>query len=118
MASIGDYTFNNMSRIGDDTCGISQRNVQNIESGTYLLQNYFSSDCAMRNGISLALTQPSINFKGSHQVGVGGCNVDNNSKLLIDQGMNRPKCRMFPIRPHLPFSRCSAVRVAATGKGT
>ena len=86
MASIGDYKFHNLSRIGDDNCAMSQRNVQNVESGNYMLQNYFSADCAMRNGLSVALSQPAINFTGSHQVGVGGCNVDNNSKLLIDQG--------------------------------
>ena len=104
MASFSDYKFHNMSRIGDDKCAMSQRNVQNVEAGNYMLQNYFSADCAMRNGISLALTQPAINFTGAHQTGVGGCNIDENSHLLIDQGWNRPNyCgqrlgdfRMFP----------------------
>ena len=112
MASIGDYTFHNMSRIGDDKCAMSQRNVQNVESGSYMLQNYFSADCTMRNGLNVALSQPAINFTGSHQVGVGGCNVDNNSKLLIDQGWNRPKCRIslyqrpFATVPYLGRGAC------------
>ena len=84
MSTTSDYKFYGLSRIGDDSCAMSQRNVQNVEAGNYMLQNYFSADCAMRNGLSLALSQPSINFTGSHQVGVGGCNVDDNSNLHID----------------------------------
>jgi hypothetical protein len=94
MSTTSDYKFNNLSRIGDDSCAMSQRNVQNVEAGSYMLQNYFSSDCTMRNGIDLALSQPNINFKGAHQVGVGGCNVDDNSALLIDKIWDKPKCRI------------------------
>lgn len=115
MASFSDYKFHNMSRIGDDKCAMSQRNVQNVEAGNYMLQNYFSADCAMRNGISLALTQPAINFTGAHQTGVGGCNIDDNSHLLIDQGWNRPKCRIslyqrpFATVPYLGRGACHPV---------
>ena len=28
-----DYTFDHLTRIGDDSCGLSQRNVQNVSSG-------------------------------------------------------------------------------------
>jgi hypothetical protein len=112
MSTFSDYKFHNMSRIGDDSCAMSQRNVQNVEAGNYMLQNYFSADCTMRNGLALALSQPSINFTGSHQVGVGGCNVDNNSTLLIDQGQNKPKCRIslyqrpFATVPYLGRGAC------------
>jgi hypothetical protein len=112
MSTTSDYKFYGLSRIGDDSCAMSQRNVQNVEAGNYMLQNYFSADCAMRNGLSLALSQPSINFTGSHQVGVGGCNVDDNSNLLIDQGQNKPKCRIslyqrpFATVPYLGRGAC------------
>ena len=81
MASSHNYNFHNMSRIGEDNCAMSQRNLQNVHAGTYMTENFFSADCAMRNGLSLALSQPNINFTGSHQTGVGGCNIDDNSKL-------------------------------------
>jgi hypothetical protein len=112
MSTTSDYKFYSLSRIGDDSCAMSQRNVQNVEAGTYMLQNYFSADCDMRNGLSLALSQPSINFTGAHQVGAGGCNIDNNSHLLIDQGQNRPKCRIslyqrpFATVPYLGRGPC------------
>lgn len=51
MSSSSDYKFHNMSRIGDDNCAMSQRNIQNVESGTYMLQNYFSADCADRKSV-------------------------------------------------------------------
>ena len=38
---VSDYTFDNTSRIGDDGCGLSQRNLQNVRSGNYLLTNFF-----------------------------------------------------------------------------
>ena len=58
------------------------------------------------------MSQPSINFKGAHQVGTGGCNVDDNSALMIDQGQNRPKCRIslyqrpFATVPYLGRGAC------------
>jgi len=112
MSTFSDYKFNNLSRIGDDSCAKSQRNIQNVESGSYMLNNFFSGDCNMKNGINLALSQPNINFSGSHQVGVGGCNIDANSNLLIDQGQNRPKCRIslyqrpFATVPYLGRGPC------------
>ena len=52
-----------------------------------------SDSCTMANGIDFALTEPGINYKGSHQTGIGGCQIDTNSDLLIDQGM-RPACKL------------------------
>lgn len=94
MASISDFKFSNMSRIGNDDCSMSQRNIQNTESANYMLANFFLADCNMSKAVSLATSQPDINFTGSHQVGVGGCNVDINSNLLIDKNINHPKCRI------------------------
>ena len=34
MASVSDYTFNKTTRIGDDQCDKSQRNIQNSQSAT------------------------------------------------------------------------------------
>ena len=40
MASVHDYTFDKMARIGDDACDISQRNLQNSKHANYMLDNY------------------------------------------------------------------------------
>ena len=62
MANVSPYTFNNMSRIGLDQCYQSQSEIQNISSGNYTTQNYFASDCSMKNPIDLATSQPGINY--------------------------------------------------------
>lgn len=92
MASVYDYTFYQQTRVGDDSCDISQRNVQNSEAATYMLDNY-RPDCPMSNAIEFATSQPNVNFTGSHQVGINGCNIDNNSELSITK-ITKPKCRI------------------------
>lgn len=93
MTSVSNYVFNNMARIGNDNCDTTERNLQNNHQSAWSLTNYFSNDCYMKRGIDFALTAPAINFTGSHQVGVGGCNIDINSGLKIDP-ISRPPCRI------------------------
>jgi hypothetical protein len=92
MASVYDYKFYEPTRVGDDTCDISQRNVQNSEAATYMLDNYRPA-CPMSNAIEFATSQPNVNFTGSHQVGINGCNIDSNSELSITK-ITKPKCRI------------------------
>ena len=92
MASVYDYTFDKTTRIGDDQCDLSQRNVQNAQAATYMLDNYRPA-CPMSNAIDFATSQPNVNFTGSHQVGINGCNIDENS-VLSRSALSRPKCRI------------------------
>ena len=92
MASVYDYTFNQLTRIGDDSCDKSQRNVQNSTASTYML-NQFRPDCPMSNAMDFALSQPNVNYTGSHQMGIGGCNVDESSELILS-ALSRPRCKL------------------------
>ena len=92
MNKSGTSVFNNMSRIGNDHCDISQKNIQNTSQSNWTLTNFFSSDCNMKKGMELALNSPAVNYKGSHQVGVGGCNIDDNSNLMFEP-LSRESCR-------------------------
>lgn len=94
MANVSSYIFDNMSRIGNDSCSMDQRTIQSVDSCNYTLQNYFANDCNMSKGIALATTQPGINYKGGFQNGAGGCNIDANSELLIGSVQTHPKCRI------------------------
>ena len=94
MANISSYTFDNMSRIGNDNCCIDQSSIQNAQSANYILQNYFLSDCTMKKPIELATTQPGIMYNGGYNVGAGGCNINDSSKLLIGTIQTHPKCRI------------------------
>lgn len=92
MAFVSDYTFQNMTRIGNDSCYTDQRSIQDVRHGNYMLTNYFPS-CPMSKAIDFATSQPSVFYSGSNQVGIGGCNIDYNSNLLISD-LSRTKCRI------------------------
>ena len=104
MANVTDYYFDQSTRIGNDTCDISQRNMQNINKANHVLENYYPA-CPMNKAVDFATSQPSVFYKGSQQVGINGCNIDDNSELLMP-GLSRPKTKMnLFTRPYLtvPF---------------
>jgi hypothetical protein len=94
MASVYNYTFDNTSRIGNDSCCIDQRTIQNTGYSNYLLQNYFSQDCSMKKPIELAVSQPGVYYNGGYNVGAGGCNIDTSSQLQIGTVQTHPKCHL------------------------
>jgi hypothetical protein len=94
MAYVSNYTFDNISRIGNDNCCIDQRTIQNASYANYHLQNYFASDCSMKKPIELATTQPGIFYNGGYNVGAGGCNIDSSSQLLIGSVQTHPRCHI------------------------
>ncbi len=94
MANISSYTFDNMSRIGLDECCKSQSDLQNVNSANYMLQNYYISDCSMKNTINLATTQPGIMYNGGFNSNFCGTNIDTNSKLLIGTIQTHPRCHI------------------------
>jgi len=94
MAFVTNFNFDNMSRIGNDSCFQDQNTIQNTKSCNYNLQNYFAGDCTMAKPIQLATSQPGINYNGTSNVGVGGCMVDTSSKLLLGNIEIHPKCKI------------------------
>jgi hypothetical protein len=94
MAYVSDFTFNNISRIGDDSCSQDINTIQNTQACNYLLQNYFAADCNMSNATKLATTQPGINYSGSMGSDMCGSNIDDSSKLLIGSIQTAPKARI------------------------
>lgn len=89
------YTFENMSRLGNDQCYTDQYTIQNMASCNYLLQNYTLTDCYMKNPITLATSQPGVNYKGGYGTGAGGCNIDFNSQLLLGTEITHPRSRIM-----------------------
>jgi len=94
MADVSSYTFDNMTRIGLDNCCTDQDTIQNSQAANYMLQNYFLSDCTMKKPIDLATTQPGIMYNGGFNVGAGGCNINDSSKLQIGTIQTHPRCRI------------------------
>jgi len=96
------YAFDNMSRIGNDSCYQDQTSIQNVQSCNYTLQNYFAGDCAMKKTIGMATSQPCIFYNGVSNVGESGCLVDENSKMIfgtISTSLPKSKLDLYP-RPY------------------
>ena len=94
MSSVSNYLFDNMSRIGLDDCCKSQTDIQNVEYANHMLQNYFLSDCSMKNTKNLATSQPGVFYNGGYNSDACGSNIDQNSKLQIGTIQTHPRCRI------------------------
>ena len=44
MSQVSSFVFENMSRIGNDSCYIDQTTIQNTQACNYLLQNYYNQN--------------------------------------------------------------------------
>lgn len=95
MSIVNDYTFGNMGRIGTDECDLSQRNVQNAKESNYMLTNFGLAECGMAKPIQFATSQPNVFYKGSHHVGLGGCNIGESTELRDGLGLSHPKCKIM-----------------------
>jgi hypothetical protein len=95
MASLYNYTFDNLSRLGDDVCYNTERQKQNTMYGSYNITNYNSENCGLENVMTLATSQPNIFIQGGYgNSGAGGCNINSDSMLKIGSEQNKPKCRI------------------------
>ena len=94
MANVSDFTFNTMGRIGNDSCSQEINSIENAQACSYLLQNYFTTDCNMSKAKQLATTQPGIIYSGSMGSDMCGSNIDDSSKLLIGTVQTHPKARI------------------------
>jgi hypothetical protein len=90
--------FFNQSRIGEDDVNLTQNNIQDNAQSNYMLQNYYVQDCDMRKPIEFATSQINVNYCAAggwgNQCGVGGCNIDQNSSILLGSLQTHPKCRI------------------------
>jgi hypothetical protein len=97
--------FFNQSRIGVDEVSMTQVDLQDRAQNQYMLQP-FDQDCAMRKPIEFATSQVNVNFCAAggmgNQCGVGGCNIDENSQLLLGSLQTHPKSRISLF--HRPFA--------------
>ena len=111
MATINDYKFNEMSRIGVDHCSLDEVDIQSVKHGNYMLTNHFSNDSTMSAPIQFALNQPNVFYKGTKQVAYGGSNIDESSELTIGSKLTHD-------RGNLNLQERSYITVPYLGRGT
>lgn len=93
MSITSNYTFFNMSSIGEDDSYIEQRSIQNTSACDYTLQNFFSKDCSMRQTKQIAVSQPGVNYSGTKHLCPGGGNVYESNKLIYGDGSRKMACK-------------------------
>jgi len=86
--------FHNLTNIEDDTCNLTEKDVENKNYGDYNVTNYHT--CGMQQPIQFALNEPGIFYKGGEAgfSDAGGCNIDNDSRLRNGSIQTNPKCRI------------------------
>ena len=124
-ASTFNYTFYNLTGINDDVVGLSEGDVQNQNFGSYTTKNFFEKNCGMKKPINFATQQPNVFFNGGPgNVGVNGCNVDNDSNMRIGTIQTNPKCRIslkerpFKTVPFLGRGKSDALKESKLQQGT
>ena len=94
------YTFDSMSRIGNDNVAIDQRSIQNMNNANHTLENFYPY-CPMNKAMDFALNQPNVFYNGSHEGGIKGCEIESNNELKYTH-ISRPACKLTLItRPYL-----------------
>ena len=95
MASVYNYTFDSLTRLGDDQCYVSERTKQNTQYGTYNTTNYFAQNCGLTQPMNFATSMPNVFVNGGFgNSGAGGCNINSDSKLKIGTIQTNPKCKI------------------------
>ena len=95
MASVYNYTFDNLTRLGDDVCYNTERTKQNSSYGSYNVTNYFANNCGLQKPLEFATQQPNVFVNGGYgNTGVNGCNVDSDSNMRIGTIQTNPKARI------------------------
>lgn len=95
MANTYNYTFDRLTRLGDDVCYNSERTQQNTAYGSYSVTNYFVKDCGLKQPIKFATSQPGIFVNGGFgNSGAGGCNINVDSNVRIGSVQTHPKAKI------------------------
>jgi hypothetical protein len=116
MASIYPYTFNGVSRIGNDNTDKSQKTIMNTRFNNYMLSTYFS-DNHSSDHVQFATNQPAMMFTGlsGASAGINALTVDVDSKLNIhkENGRSLEKLslqqRPFLTVPYLGRGSCDTI---------
>jgi hypothetical protein len=90
--------FLKSTRIGEDEGGLTQDNLFNKSHTDYMLESYYKTTCNMKEPIEFATSQANVNYcaagGNANQCDLGGCNIDQNSELLLGSLQTHPKCRI------------------------
>jgi len=87
-ASVSNFLFNNMGRIGNENTDNTQTNLYNTRYSNYTLSN-FNTDILSSSHVNFATQQPNVMFKGLNGGSGVGNMVDSDTKLLYSMKNER-----------------------------
>lgn len=97
--------FFNTTRIGADDSSLTQLDIQDKAQNNYMMENYYNTNC-MRKEVEFATSQINVNYCAAggagNQCDIGGCNIDQNSSMMLGSLQTHPKCRISLF--HRPFA--------------
>ena len=98
MSNLVNFVFNGLGRTGYDDAAHTQLNKMNNGHSSYMLTNPYKAN----DGDAMALQAkfPTMNMKGTNQVGPLGYNVDDSSKLLNSKLTNLNERISLQERPY------------------
>ena len=104
MDVLNGTVFHNQTGLESDNCYLTQRSMQSVRKGEYLLTNYHDPEgrCDIGGVLDVAMSQPGIHFKTHVAPGAYGCNEDHYKALRIDPLNVTPRTKlMLNKRPYL-----------------
>jgi len=93
MTSTYNYMFDNLTRVNEDSAGITERDLQNQGHNNYTTSNHVKHRAGMAEPIGFATGQPNIFYKGPHGA-IDGSTIDDESTLLISSSQTNSKCKL------------------------
>lgn len=96
--------FDNVSRIGNDSSDLTNRNIQNTQANNYMLENY-TLYSPVNNALDLATRQPNVLLNGFGGR-INADNIDDNTALTLTEltnprGKTYEQERLFQTVPYL-----------------
>ena len=94
------YTFDNLSRIGNDSCCIDQNTIQNAHSANYLLQNVKNINYLSKSGSALMAAVIKENYEFTKQLIEKKANLDfqdSNGQTALIMAINTNNIRRCSI---------------------
>ena len=94
--------INRKTRLVDESCYKTFRDLQNVSTSDYMITNYKDYKCAATNIRDIAMNEPTITYRdGYGWSSINGCNIDDDSKIRnADNLTNMRYIQQLNTRPY------------------
>ena len=102
MTSVFNYMFDNLTGLGDDAVGITEKELQSQYHNNWTTTNHFKNEPVTGAPVKFATSQPNVFLNKGPNGSLRGSEVDVESDLLISTIQTNPKCKLnLQPRPYL-----------------